>query len=154
LALKTFPRRLAMITHRSPLLVLALLVGAAACDDDDDPIEPQTLVCGAVLEAANAEVETDATGEALFTIVGTEMDWQVSSTGLTNVNASHIHRGSNNSVLVPATGVFPLNATGSGSGTMTLTQAQLDEIETTDTYFNIHTTAYPGGEISGDLVCE
>ena len=147
-----------MLAHRSPLLVLALIVGAAACDDDDDNlIQPETLVCSATLgdaDGAGDEVETDATGEATFTITGLEMEWEVTSTGLTNVNASHIHRQSNGSVLVPSTGIFPLSATGSGSGTMTLTQAQLDEIESTDTYFNVHTTAYPPGEISGDLVCQ
>ncbi len=147
-----------MLAHRSPRLVLALMVGAAACDDDDDdPIQPETLVCEATLgdaDGAGDDVETDATGEATFTITGLEMDWEVASTGLTSVNASHIHRSSNNSVLVPAGSTFPLSATGSGSGTLTLTQAQLDEIESTDTYFNVHTTAYPAGEISGDLVCQ
>ena len=142
-----------MIAHRSPLLVLALLVGAAACDDDDDPIEPQTLVCGAALEAADVDVETDATGEALFTIVGTEMDWEVASTGLTGVTAAHIHRASG-APFIPATGIFPLSATGSGSGTMNLTQAQVDEIDDAGVYFNIHTGDYPGGEISGTLVCD
>jgi hypothetical protein len=82
------------------------------------------------------------------------MEWDVTSTGLTAVNAAHIHRGSNNSVLVPAGSTFDLSATGSGTGSLTLTPAQLDEIESTDTYFNVHTTEYPAGEISGDLVCQ
>ena len=142
-----------MFAPRSPLLILALMAGAAACDDDDDPIQPQTLVCAATLTDAPT-VTTDASGTATFTITGTEMDWEVASTGLTNVNASHIHRRSNGSVLVPASGVFPLSATGSGSGTMALTQAQLDEIESTETYFNVHTTAHPGGEIQGTLNCD
>ena len=135
------------------VLALALAVTAAACDDDDDPTNPITMICGAVLEAAEG-VETDATGEAIFTFRGTSMEFDVSSTGLTNFTAAHIHRSSNGSVLFPAGSTFPLNATGSGSGTMTVTQAVLDELETVDTYFNVHTTAHTGGEISGDLVCE
>jgi hypothetical protein len=145
-----------MIAHRYPILMLALMVGAAACDDDDDPVQPQTLVCGATLadaDGAGTDVETDATGEALFTIVGTEMDWEVASTGLADVTAAHIHRASG-APFIPATGIFPLSATGDGEGTMTLTQAQVNEIDDAGVYFNIHTETYAGGEISGTLVCD
>ena len=145
-----------MIAPRRTLLLLTLAAAIPACDDDDDPVQPQTLVCGAALadaDGAGTDVETDATGEALFTIVGTEMDWEVASTGLTGVTASHIHRAAG-TPFIPAAGVFDLDATGDGSGTMTLTQAQLDEIDDAGVYFNIHTGTYPGGEISGLLNCD
>ena len=140
-----------MIALRPAMFLLAM-IAVTACDDDDDPVQPQTLVCGAVLEAVEG-VTTDATGEALFAIVGTEMTWEVASTDLTNVNAAHIHRAAG-APFIPATGIFPLSATGSGEGTMTLTQAQVDEVDDAGVYFNIHTTANPGGEISGLLNCE
>lgn len=142
-----------MIALRSSALLLALAaVGAAACDDDDDPVQPQALVCGATLDAVEG-VTTDATGTALFTIVGTQMTWEVNSTDLANVNAAHIHRAAG-APFIPATGIFPLSATGDGNGTMTLTQAQIDEIDDAGVYFNVHTTANPGGEISGLLTCD
>lgn len=135
-----------------PSIVLLAMFAVAACDDDDDPVQPQTLVCGATLDAVDG-VTTDATGTALFTIVGTEMDWQVNSTGLTDVSASHIHRAAG-TPFIPSSGVFDLDATGDGDGTMTLTQAQLGEIDDAGVYFNIHTTTNPGGEISGLLTCD
>lgn len=140
-----------MIALRSSILLLAV-VALAACDDDDDPVQPRTLVCGAVLEAAEG-VETDATGDALFVIVGTEMEWEVNSTGITDFSAAHIHRA-NGSILVPGAGSFTLDETGSGSATMTVTEDQVDIIEAGGTFFNVHTDANPNGEISGDLICE
>jgi len=144
-----------MIALRSSILLLAVLA-LGACDDDDDPVQPRTLVCGAVLEdadGAGTEIETDATGDALFAIVGTEMEWEVNSTGIDDFSAAHIHR-ENGSILVPGVGSFTLDETGSGSGTMTVTEDQVDIIEAGGTFFNVHTDTYTGGEISGDLVCE
>ena len=144
-----------MIALRSTILALSL-VAIAACDDDDDPVQPRTLSCEATLadaDGAGDEVMTDATGTATFEISGTSMVWDVASTGIVDFLAAHIHQADGD-ILVPTPGTFTLSETGSGEGTMTVTDDQVDIIEEGGTYFNIHTDAYPSGEISGDLICE
>lgn len=141
-----------MIAIRSTILALSLVAIAACDDDDDDPIQPRTLACTATLDAAEG-VTTDASGTASFNISGTSMVWEVTSTGITDFSAAHIHR-SNGSILVPGVGSFTLSETGSGEGTMTVTDDQVDIIEAGGTFFNVHTDANTNGEISGDLICD
>ena len=141
-----------MIALRATILALSLAAIAACDDDDDDPVQPRTLSCEATLEPVEG-VTTDATGTATFDVTGTTMVWEVISTGLVDVTAAHIHEA-DESLLVPAVGSFPLSETGSGEGTMTVTEDQLDLIEAGGTYFDIHTEANEDGEIAGDLICD
>ncbi|MFT3828415.1 MAG: CHRD domain-containing protein [Opitutaceae bacterium] len=69
--------------------------------------------------------------------------------------ASHVHQappGVNGPVLIPLT-LTPLGSTfGSGHFDSVITEAQALAILSGDTYVNVHTTAYPGGEIRGQIV--
>lgn len=67
---------------------------------------------------------------------------------------AHVHQappGVNGPVLIPLT-LTPLGTTfGSGHFGGVITEAQALAILSGDTYVNVHTTAYPGGEIRGQL---
>lgn len=69
--------------------------------------------------------------------------------------ASHVHQappGVNGPVIIPLT-LTPLGSTfGSGHFGGVISEAQALAILSGDTYVNVHTSAYPGGEIRGQIV--
>jgi uncharacterized protein (TIGR03118 family) len=73
---------------------------------------------------------------------------------LSAATAGHIHGPADSShnagVIIPFT--VPAAASGSFSGSVALTSQELFYILSGQTYANIHTTNYPGGEIRGQLV--
>lgn len=77
--------------------------------------------------------------------------YMVDSNGLANVTAAHLHSGV---VGVAGPVVFPLNGTaGTYCGVSPqLTAAQVAALMADGTYLNIHTAAFPGGEIRGQLL--
>lgn len=98
---------------------------------------------------------TTGTGAATVTVDGTNITWNVTFSGLTGpATAVHIHgpapAGKNAGVMIwlsekgkPATSPV----TGSG----TLTEAQIGDLNNGQCYVNVHTAANPGGEIRGQL---
>ncbi len=98
---------------------------------------------------------TAGTGAATITLDGTKITWNVTFSGLTGpATAAHIHgpapAGKNAGVMIwlsekgkPATSPI----TGSG----TLTDAQVADLNNGQCYVNVHTAANPGGEIRGQL---
>lgn len=109
-------------------------------------------------------VVTTATGQgtAVISADGSTITYLVTYSGLSGTaNAAHIHTGAagvSGGVILPlAVGPSPMSGTltaadfaASGSVT-TFTQA-VAAIRAGTTYFNIHTTANPGGEIRGQIV--
>jgi hypothetical protein len=79
--------------------------------------------------------------------------YMVESNGLTNVTAAHMHQaaaGVNGPV------IFALNGSaGTYCGVSApLSAAQVTTLQANGMYFNIHTTAFPGGEIRGQLLAD
>ena len=75
----------------------------------------------------------------------------VNSTGLVGVTAAHVHQGATG---VSGPVIFPLNG---GAGTYggvsgRLTAAQVTALLANGMYANIHTSAFPGGEIRAQLL--
>lgn len=96
-------------------------------------------------------VQSSATGAATVNVdtASKKVSWSVTYSGLTAA-AAHIHcgaaAGANAGVAVPLTvGPSPM----SGSGTMT--EAQIADLQAGKCYVNIHTAANKGGEIRGQL---
>ena len=83
-----------------------------------------------------------------------KISWRVEYSGLTGpAAAAHIHcgaaAGANAGVAVPLGSAPNLASPITGSGTMT--QAQMGELQAGKCYINIHTAANKGGEIRGQL---
>jgi hypothetical protein len=110
-------------------------------------------------------VSTSATGTATFTDNTTSIDYAINVTGITAVNASHIHLGdatTNGAIIInlfiPATATGTVNGS-LATGTITATTnpaVSLDSLRVLFTngkaYVNVHTNANPGGEIRGQVV--
>jgi hypothetical protein len=129
-----------------------LIVSFAGCDDDDEDAD-NTTTFTAALNGAN-EVPpniSDATGMAtlVFNEDTNKATLTVTYSGLTATNA-HIHKGA---VGVAGPVVFPIDVTASP---LTLENFALTSQEEADLknglyYVNIHSDAYPDGEIRGQL---
>ena len=110
-------------------------------------------------EVAAAPVVSPASGKGFFSVNGLNASYYISFDGTVgNVTASHLHNaaaGSNGGVffhLAPSPN-FPAGTRGGIiTGTQVLTAPQLTEIENGRTYINIHSAAFPGGELRGQLL--
>lgn len=102
-------------------------------------------------------VPTDATGEGILALnrTATALDYRVHVADITDITASHIHRGA------PGTdgGVVVALYTGAGSfdvfnpisGTVALATTALFDLLQGNHYINVHTASHPGGEIRGQI---
>jgi CHRD domain len=111
----------------------------------------------------NPDVATAATGKGIAVISAdaSTVTYLITYSGLSGtVNASHIHTGavgSNGGVILPITpGPSPMSgtltaATFTASGPVTTFAEAIAAIRAGTTYFNLHTTANPGGEIRGQI---
>ena len=107
---------------------------------------------------------TSATGQGTVVISadGSTITYIVTYSGLSGtVNAAHIHTGAagaNGGVILPLTaGPSPMSGTltaanFSASGPVTTFAQAVAAIKAGTTYFNLHTTANPGGEVRGQIL--
>ena len=134
--------------------VISAAVLAAGCSMN--PMGTHAPTFGAKL-TGGAEVPANAspgTGsfEARLNKDTSVLKWKVSYAGLTGpVTAAHLHGpaapGANAGVVVPFSGPLASPITGEA----TLTSAQVADLTAGKWYVNLHTAAYPGGEIRGQV---
>jgi hypothetical protein len=99
-------------------------------------------------------VQTSATGSALLTLVGSEMFYTVSFSGLTGpATGARIHGPTdathNETVIIPFDP--PAASSGTFSGSVSLNPTNLAYLLAGQTYINIHTATNGGGEIRGQI---
>jgi hypothetical protein len=112
----------------------------------------------ATLNAASEVPPTvsSASGSGFMTVIGNQLSYNFSFTNLLSpATASHIHGPTNTTgtagVIIPFSGV-PAAASGSFSGTTTISATNLFYMISGLTYANIHTTNNSGGEIRGQVM--
>ena len=149
--------RVAIVVAAMALIALPGAVSAV------DPTQP---AYGGPMSGAqeNPAVVTTATGQgtAVISADGSTITYIVTYSGLSGtVNAAHIHTGaagSNGGVILPLTpGPSPMVGTltaanFAASGPVTTFAEAVAAIRAGTTYFNLHTTANPGGEIRGQIL--
>jgi hypothetical protein len=122
------------------------------------PIQELSNTFGAALAGAQEVPPTPSTGSASGTAVVNpvtrEMLATVTTAGIPGT-AAHIHEapgGVNGPI------IFPLIETAPGSGTWTaratLTEAQFNTLKAGGFYFNVHSAAFPNGEIRGQITTQ
>jgi hypothetical protein len=116
------------------------------------PVQLSASLSGA---AEIPSVATPATGSAFLTIVNNTLNYRVTFSDLTsNATAAHIHgpasRTQNAGVLIGFSGV-PSATAGTISGSAALSALNLFYLISGQTYVNVHTVNFPGGEIRGQV---
>lgn len=142
-----------------------MAVWLAACSKGDgyggsNPPPPGNTNNVSASLSAGQEVPPNAT-TGTGTLTGTydaysyKISYTISWSGISGVpTGMHFHgpamAGENAGVVVPITG-FAASVTGTYSGTAVLTAAQGTDLTSGKWYVNIHTAAYPAGEIRGQV---
>ena len=148
--------------------VLVLGLAALGCNDATEGQETfQATLVGAEEVPPRS---TGATGTASITVDGDIIHYHLEVHGITNVVGAHIHvapRGSNGPIrlsLFPGGTVNTTAATGAIDGVLARDSAPASDLQggisladllsamrSEGTYVNVHTSAFPGGEIRGQL---
>lgn len=140
------------------LLMSMLIVSCDKKDNDPVPVDPNPPIAyNADLKGSN-EVppnQSEATGYAnLFLNQYTKvLSGTVHFSGI-NYTAAHIHRGApgqSGPVVFPITGA-PNNGEAQFSSTVALDSAQIAALDSGMLYVNLHSAAFPDGEIRGQLI--
>lgn len=140
------------------MVISAVTLGFTACDKDDEE-EKVNYTISATADGAQ-EVPAATTG-GTGTVTGTYnkntkiFSYTVTWKGLTGPATNmHFHgpalAGTPAGVAIPIVG-FSSVVEGSANGTDTLTAEQEADMLGGKWYYNVHTDAYPGGEIRGQL---
>ena len=123
-----------------------LMPGTAACPSGTQNNQGTKL-------SANLEPVQGATGSGSATVtirIGmSRLCATLTVNGVSNVTVAHIHRVSTGAVVVPLTAP----TTGTASGCTTVEKGLLQEIVRSPDafYVNVHTSAYPNGQVQGKL---
>lgn len=141
--------------------VLAVFCLAASCDNDDDKEDTVYTLSGngnGVQEVpANTKPGT-ATLSGDYDKTTGMLTYTVNWTNLSGTaNAAHFHgpalAGANAGVLVPLT-ITNNTTNGTATGSVTIVDSVFQHFLNGRIYYNIHTTAHPGGELRGQVTMQ
>jgi hypothetical protein len=140
------------------VLATALTVsGSAIANESAKPAPKMTKKYSAALNVGQEtgtvkSTKRGASGRFTATLNGTTLTYALTFAHLSGAaSAAHIHgpaaRGVAAAILVGLCGP----CTSPVSGTVTLAQAQIEQLNAGKTYVNVHTSKNPGGEIRGQI---
>lgn len=126
-----------------------IVIGISCSSDDDNPPPTPVITTFTATLTPPTGVTSTASGSATLKLNGTAKTFEitVSYMGLTP-NRGHIHRA-DGGVEIPFSDTVVATSPFTVSGA--ITDAQIAGLMTGTYYVNLHTTSYPGGEISGTL---
>ncbi|MBC7845702.1 MAG: CHRD domain-containing protein [Flavobacterium sp.] len=134
------------------LAILFISLGIASCDDDDEPNPNVTFKATMNGTSESSPNASTATGTATLVFNTTTKIFTVTIThNVPTPTAAHIHKGA----LGVAGGV--IFGFSSPTSPIQYTSVALDATQEADLfaglyYVNVHTAAFPGGEIRGQLI--
>lgn len=131
---------------RKALLIfccVALLAASAAA-------QSYTAILTGPEEVPNAG-DPDGLGVALITIDGTTIRYSIVTQNIGTPTLAHIHRGAAGVAGSPIV-TFDVNTLGNGSVNVTENEIALITANPSGFYVNVHTAAFPGGAVRGQLV--
>lgn len=139
---------------RRSLLSLGLAAAVVACthaQPDDQLVALSTQLRGAQ-EVPPATTMGQGQMDAVLDRRSRELRWKLSYAGLTGpATAAHFHGpalpGANAGVVLP----LPSATSSPAQGAASLTEPQVTDLLAGRWYVNVHTAAFPGGEIRGQL---
>jgi hypothetical protein len=141
------------------LAAVALAVGLLVAGPDllwaqEGKSAPQVFLALATGAQETPSVDTPAVGFARFSLTAEgKLNYEVTVTGLKGApTAMHLHRaraGQPGDVVYPLATPSPSAAT---TGSVEFKQEDLADLMTQGLYLNIHTDAFPAGEIRGQVV--
>ena len=137
---------------RKTALVIGLLAAAVAWPCADAAMVNYKATLGGTAEVPPVQTAGKGTAAVNVDSATKQLSWRVEYSGLSGpAAAAHIHcgaaAGANAGVAVPLGDKFDSPITGSG----TMTDAQLADLQAGKCYVNVHTAANKGGEIRGQL---
>ena len=150
-------------THLAAGLCLMLGLAGIACDDNNGD---RSTFAAPSLSGANEVPPTGSTavGSASFDVQGGTVTYTLELHGITNVTAAHIHLGAVAGNGPVAVNLFTGPTTGPVDGVLVQStfsaadiqgglslESLLDQMRNNITYVNVHTTAFPDGEIRGQI---
>jgi hypothetical protein len=139
-------------------LVAAVAVsGIAIASDSTKPAPKVTKKYSAALNVGQEtgtvkSAKRGASGRFTATLSGTTLTYTLTFTHLSGpATAAHIHGPAARHVAAGVLVGLCGPCTSPVSGTVTLTQAQIDQLNAGKTYVNVHTSKNPNGEIRGQI---
>lgn len=152
--MKTLRIKAIMLTWLTVCMpLIAWGTGATGNNSSNAATTPNAFVATLSGSEETPPVTSSATGIGLVVVdpATRVMVAGVKTTGIVGTVA-HIHEAPPGT---PGPIVFPLTETPSGSGVWTtkatLTEAQFNTLKAGNYYFNVHSTAFPNGEIRGQI---
>ena len=143
-------------------VLAAIAVIGVSCKDEITGIPAGLEVYTATLNAANepTTVVSTATGTAIVTVLGHQVTWKVDIISpIDSIILGHIHRRHPDSTagnvridFVPAPTGPDFTGTATVGSKAEVADSELVLMRQGRGYVNIHTKAYPGGEIRGTLI--
>lgn len=141
------------------LSLLCLLLIATSCKKDKDKKNPDEYTLTGNGSGTQEVPANSTTGSG--TLTGTynkatnKLTYNISWNGLTGTAAAlHFHgpalAGANAGVAVPLT-ITNSAITGGANGEVTITETQEADLLAGKWYWNVHTAAFPGGELRGQV---